>query len=629
MESTEKSKRLFAEFPPNSRSEWEDQISKDLKGADYEKKLIWKTYEGIAVKPYYSQEDLENLATMGSPAGAFPYIRGNRNHGNTWEIRQDIFTDEPLEANKYAVEAIRQGAEGIGFYIARTKEVEEMNKLFDNIDLEKTAVHFLNARHYPTLLDLFIKYLDFTGLDHNKIKGSLNYDPISYALLHGDFYRGRSKDFDEAPEMIRKAQKEIPGFRLININGQHFHQAGGDVVQEIACTLASGLAYLSELTDRGLGVDEITPHLQFTLAIGSNYFLEISKIRAIRMLWARIIEQYNPVNADSCKMYLHSTTSQWNKTLYDPYVNLLRTTTETMAAAIAGSEAITVSPFDLAYKAPDEFSYHIARNQQILLKEESWLDKVADPAAGSYYIESLTAQLADKTWALFQDIETKGGMIACIEEGFIQQMIARTAAQKEDDIASRKMVLLGTNQYPNQAEVMLDRINKPLQGPRPDNTATFETLKLSRASQSFEDLRLRTEKYIINGGRTPKVFLFNYGSLAYQKARATFSTNFFACAGFEIVDPDGFLTVDEGIAACVKERPAIIVFCSSDEEYADLLQKACPELRQQCVSSMLVLAGYPKDQLETFSKLGIKEFIHVRSNILQTLTTFQTKLGIL
>jgi methylmalonyl-CoA mutase len=326
-------------------------------------------------------------------------------------------------------------------------------------------------------------------------------------------------------------------------------------------------------------------------------------------------------------MHIHSTTSQWNKTLYDPYVNMLRTTTETMSAAIGGSEIITTGPFDQVWKAADEFSYHIARNQQILLKEESWLDKVADPAAGSYYLETLTDQLAEKAWDLFREIEEKGGMIACIEQGFIQQSLLEILSTKSDDVATRKMVFLGTNQYPNMSEVMYDQVK-----PSPDTTTKKETpfipLQFSRATAAFEKLRLQTEQFVASSGKRPSVFLFNYGSLAHQKARASFATNFFACAGFEVIDNAGFNSIEDGVAASAGQQPSVIVFCSSDEEYPALIPQACRELRVKCPQSILVVAGYPKDQLEALAKEGIHDYIHVRSNLLHTLADFQLRLGI-
>jgi len=628
MEAKENTGPLFPEFPPVTREAWEAQILTDLKGADYNKKLVWKTYDGLSVQPYYRKEDLESISFVNTSPGDFPFVRGNKKTQNNWEIRQDIFTEDPASANLLAVEAIRQGAEGIGFHIARTKEVEEMRILLDNIDLDSTAIHFLNARHYPSLLDLFIKHLDYTGQEYHNLSGSLNYDPIGYALLHGDFYRGKDVDLAEAPEMIRKVRQEIPGFRVINVNGQHFHHAGSTIVQEIAWTLASGLEYLSDLSERGLRIEEITPHLQFTLATGSDYFLEIAKIRAIRLLWARIVEQFSPSDTSYCRMSIHATTSRWNKTLYDPYVNILRTTTEAMSAAIAGVEVISVGPFDLRYKNTDEFSYHIARNQQIILKEESWLDKVADPAAGSYYIESLTEQLAASAWALFQETEAKGGLIQCMESGIIQDYITASASVKEEDIATKKIIFLGTNQYPNQAELMRPSITKPKPVAGIVKETAFRPLQLQHATSSFEAIRLATEDFVARGGKKPLVFLFTYGNLAMQKARASFITNFFACAGFEILDNPGFETIEEGVQACQRMQPDLVVYCSSDDEYPALVAGAFAPVQHACPACMQLVAGQPTAHLDSLKQAGIQDFIHIRRNILTTLTHYQEKLGI-
>ena len=396
------------------------------------------------------------------------------------------------------------------------------------------------------------------------------------------------------------------------------HNSGATITQELGMGLAWANEYLGALTEAGLGVDEVAPRLTFAFCTGSNYFMEIAKLRAARMLWAQIVAQYQPVREESAAAFIHSSASAWNKSIYDPYVNLLRSTTETMSAAIGGANSIHVSNFDEAYRKPDEFGSRIARNQQIILKEESFMDKIVDPAAGSYYIENLTDSIARYAWDQFIAIEEKGGFAKAVETGYIQDEVARSAAQRDADLASRKLVLTGVNQYPNLNESMAKEIEETHCGCGCKGGA-FKTLKPYRGAAAFEALRLQTEK----SGRKPKVFLLTYGNLAMRKARAGFATNFFGCAGYEIIDNAGFKTGAEGAKAALATKADITVLCSSDDEYAELVAAAVPELKGK---THIVLAGYPKEQLDAFKAQGVEEFIHVRSNVLDVLTAFQQKL---
>ena len=303
---------------------------------------------------------------------------------------------------------------------------------------------------------------------------------------------------------------------------------------------------------------------------------------------------------------------------------MLRTTTETMSAAIAGADSISVAPFDIAFKEADDFSYRIARNQQLLLKEESYLDKIVDPAAGSYYIENLTDSIAQYAWQNFVAIEDKGGFAAAIREGFVQDEIAKTAQQRDMDIATRKTTIIGTNQYPNLTETMNAKIEKKeCCCCHCEKGTEIKTIEPYRGAEAFEHLRLATEQ----SGKRPKVFLLTYGNLAMRRARSGFATNFFGVAGYEIVDNNGFATAEEGVKAALEQKADIVVLCSSDDEYAEITETACNLLKGKVKS--IVLAGFPKDMVETYKGYGIDEFIHVKTNVLESLTSFQKLFGIL
>ncbi|MDE6352136.1 MAG: methylmalonyl-CoA mutase small subunit, partial [Muribaculaceae bacterium] len=330
---------------------------------------------------------------------------------------------------------------------------------------------------------------------------------------------------------------------------------------------------------------------------------------------------YNPECDCACKMMAHAATSKFNQTIYDAHVNLLRSQTEAMSAALAGVDSITVVPFDTPYKTPDAFSERIARNQQFLLKEESHLDKVVDPAGGSYYVETLTVSIAKEAWKLFIDVVEKGGFFKLVNEGAVQAAINESNEKRHADMARRKEILLGTNQYPNFNEKAADKIEKDecncCCGKNGENDPA-KSLSMKRQASDFETLRLATE----HAANRPKVFMLTIGNLAMRLARAQFSSNFFGCAGYEIIDNIGFDTVQAGIDAAMEKKADIVVLCSSDDEYAEFAPEAFKALNGK---AEFVVAGAPACTEELQAK-GITNFISVRSNVLETLQAFNAKL---
>ncbi|MDP4292043.1 MAG: methylmalonyl-CoA mutase family protein [Bacteroidota bacterium] len=629
-----KDEKLFTEFPAVTTAEWEAKIREDLKGADYEKKLVYETYEGIKLKPYYRADDLSSLSYLKSNPGEYPYLRGNHSNCNDWEIRQDVDEADVDKANAIAVDALKRGATSIGFNVEKVVAAKDLKALINNIDLENTFLHFYSSPNYVEFARLLVQVLKSSGVEVSKVKGSLDFDPISYLLLYGDFYESQEVDMAQAAELLALVSAELPGFKAITINGDFFHNAASNSVQEIAFSLNSAVEYISFLTDAGFFVDVISKHMTLCLGIGSNYFMEIAKIRAARYLWARIIEQYKPVSEEARKVYIHCNTSIWNKTIYDPYVNLLRSTTEVMSAAIAGADSITAMPFDIAYKDSDEFSQRIARNQQVILKEEAYLDKTVDPAAGSYYLESLTDALIADAWKQFLACQEKGGMIEAIKTGYIQHEIGRIAIIKGKDIATRKASILGTNQYPNSLEKMLDKVEEEedyedeVSEVEDEDEPTYEPLFLFRGAEDYEDLRLATEAYVTDGNKCPKVFLLTIGNLAMRKARAGFSNGFFGVAGFQVLDNPGFATVEEGVKAALSSHANVVVICSSDEEYADYAPAIAKKIKNVNDQMIVLVAGYPKEIVDSLKASGVDDFIHVRMNVLEFLNDLQLLLGV-
>ena len=613
--------KLFSDFSPVSSEDWKNKIVEDLKGVPYDKKMIWRTPEGFNVNPFYRKEDLpagcENLQP-----GVFPYTRGNK-ACNSWLVRQDIKAGDAAEANAKARKLIADGVDSIAFGIkGKLVTPEYIPALLEGIDAESVELNFnVCVGKVVLFTQLLVEYYRHRGFDLEKVRGSIGYDPIGKEMLSG-------KVNDSYTEVIKALVAEtvsMPKYRCIAVNSGKLNNAGAYITQELACALAWGNEYLHAATEAGIPVDVVAKNIKFNMGISSNFFMEIAKFRAARTLWARIVEQYETECQCACKMIIHAETSEFNLTLFDAYVNMLRTQTEAMSAALAGVESITVTPYDAVYEAPTDFAVRIAKNQQLILKHESHLDKVADPAGGSYYIESLTASIAAEAWKQFLAIEGAGGFHKAVKEGRIQEAVEASGNERRAAFAKRKEVLIGTNQYPNFSELS--------DGRRPASKGCNcgcncegakqtggRTLAINRLAEEFEQLRLATEE----SGRRPKAFMLTIGNLAMRQARAQFSCNFLATAGYEVIDNLGFATVDEGVKAALDAKADIVVLCSSDDEYAEY---AIPAYRAIGDKAIFIVAGAPACT-EELQAAGIVNFINVKSNVLETLKALNAKLGI-
>ncbi len=619
-------KQLFNDFKPVSTEQWEEKILQDLKGADYEKKLVTKTLDGIRIKPYYREKDLEGLEYLQANPGEFPYVRGTKTETNDFNIRQDFFTDDYAQTNLKIIDAAAKGVTSIGLFICHKEDItqKDFDTLLQNTNPEKIAFNFISGKISLKILQFFIAFCEKNNFDLQKIKGSVGFDSFGYKTITGDHYNPKNlpADFDTLKKMYDLVADKFPHIKIININGSFFSNAGAMSTQELAFSLASANEHLVEAENAGIDIKKLLPKMMFTFGIGSYYFIEIAKLRAFRMLWAKICETWTK-DKNSGKTFIHSVTGSFNKTVYDPYVNQLRNTSEAMSAVLGGTDEINVNTFDAPYKKPDAFSERIARNTGIILKEESGFDKFADPAGGSYYIENLTNDIAEKTWQLFLEIEEKGGYNKALQENFIQDIIKETANKRDLYIAQRREILLGTNQYPDFNETLnkdadINIMNWSL---AEASDSEVEPIKMYRGAKEFEKLRIQVEK----SGKRPTVFLLTYGNITMRKARAGFSTGFFACAGYNIIDNNGFADVNEGVKEALEKNADIVVLCSADDEYVGMVETIGKQLEGKAT---IVVAGYPKNDIEQLKEKGIEHFIHVKVNVLDALHKFNELLKI-
>ena len=613
---TEKKKELlFDQFPPVSTEEWKAKVEADLKGAPFDKKLVWRTNEGFNVQPMYRAEDIASLNTTDSLPGEYPFVRGTRVE-NDWLTRQEIVAETAKEANEKALDVLTKGVTSLGFKVKEATS-EELQTLLAGIDVAAVELNFSTCiKKAETFATVLVAYLKEKGLE-TKFRGSIDFNPLKKALKHGVAFNG---DAVAIAKNILEAVKDVPALKVLSVNSVMLSNAGSYIFQELGYAMAWGAEWLTLLTDAGVDAATVASRIKFNMGVSSDYFMELAKFRAARMLWAQIVKQYG-VADDACKMTVHAITSSYNQTIFDAHVNLLRSQTETMSAALAGVDSITTVPFDNAYQTPDDFSERIARNQQFLLKEESHLDKVVDPAGGSYYVETLTVSIAAEAWKLFLAVEENGGFFAMVGNGEIQKAIRETSEKRHTDVARRKEILLGTNQYPNINEMAASKIAKGAGcgcGCGCGQEESGEGLPTARAASDFEALRLATEA----ASNRPKVFMLTIGNLAMRLARAQFSTNFFGCAGYEIIDNLGFETVEAGVDEALAKGADIIVLCSSDDEYATLAPEAYKYLAGR---AEFVVAGAPACT-EDLKAVGINDYVHVRCNVLETLRDFNNRL---
>ena len=612
--------KLFTEFTAPTTQEWLDKIQVDLKGADFQKRLVWRTNEGFNVQPFYRKEDLKDLKTPDALPGEFPFVRGNKKDSNVWYVRQNIEVTDAKEANKKALDILNKGIDSLGFRLkGNMVSKETVESLLDGIYCDCIEVNFATCpRHSLELAEILVAYFAEKGYDKEKVVGSIEFDPMAKMVMKG---KDVTPILEIAPKLV-EALKDYPNFRCIAVSSDALNNAGAYIAQELGYALAWGNEYLQQLTDAGVDVDLAAKSIKFNMGVSENYFMELAKFRAARLLWAQIVKQYEPKCDCACKMIVNATTSTYNQPLFDSYVNLLRSQTEAMSAALGSVHSMVVTPFDAPYEQATDFSERIARNQQLIIKEESHFDRIVDPGAGSYYIEHLTDALAQEAWKIFLKVEEEGGFLAAVKAGTVQDDINATNVKRHGDAAKRKEFLLGTNQFPNFTEKSEGKkaVSACCCGKdHEDCEHPFKAIESTRLAADFEDLRIHTEET-----KVPTAFMLTIGNLAMRQARAQFSCNFLACAGYKVIDNLGFKTVEEGVDAALEAKADIVVICSSDDEYAEY---AIPAFKYLDGRAMFVVAGAPAC-MEDLKAAGIENYIHVKCNVLETLKEYNQKLGI-
>ena len=579
--TTMQTEKLLQEFPPVSTESWEEAIRADLEGADYGKKLIWQSPEGLAVKSYYRAEDTAELQAGDRSSLA---ASGARCIGD-WRIREEIEAEDPAEARVAAQRAVAAGAEEISFLNMVLDDEPDVRMLFAG--LPAIPLHLENASQ--SLIPLL---LECSGTCRERSTISTGRSPL--------------EDLAFAASVLQSAPAAFIPFM---VDGGTIGECGGTALEEIGYPIAAGIEFLREMQERGIEIGRAAGSIAFSFSIGASFFFQVGKLRAFRWLWARVIESFGG-DREKVKARIYARTSRWNQTIYDPHVNIVRSTTEAMSAVMGGADSICVAPFDGCYKVADDASRRLARNTQLILKHEGMLARVADPGAGSYCLEMITDFLAREGWKLMQRIEAAGGYTKACSEGLLNDALREGAALRERAVTSRRLVLTGTNQYANPAERALDRV-EPL-----------HASDLRRGAEVYEHLRLRTERHAANAGKMPRFMMAEFGDKKMRAARSHFAANLFACSGFDIVS-QRFTTANE-----IAESDAdVIVLCSSDPEYLGMAGEVTKQLKAMGRETPVIVAGNP-DSVERLRAAGVADFIHAHSNPIEVLTAWQQRLGV-
>jgi methylmalonyl-CoA mutase len=710
MNSPEKSREaLLVGFSKPSYGDWQKLVEAELKGAPFDKRMFTDTYEGIKLRPIYRPVDLDGLGHVESFPGFPPYVRGSGASGyvrQPWDVSQEITVSSPSAFNEAARNSLARGLNALNIVLDRATRngrdpdwaqpgdvglgglsiatLDDLGRALDGIDLDKTSLFVRSGASALPFAALLIALARKRRKSPANLRGCIEMDPLGVLAHEGRLPQSLAEAYREMAALTRWSSENAPSLQTICIHSRAWHEGGGSAVEELAFTLATSLEYLREMEKRGLEVNLVAPRVRFAVTVGEQFFMEIAKLRALRMLWSKMVGSLGG-HTSAQRISLHVRTSLWNKTQVDPYNNLLRATVESFAAVIGGCDSLQVGAFDEVVRQPDDFSLRIARNTQLVLQKECHLTQVIDPAGGSWYVESLTAELAKHAWALFQEVEKMGGMHAAMEKGFPQKAVAATADKKLKAVARRRDSIVGVNQYANPKE-------KPL-APRPASDASFHRRRVQQVASHRTSLDDEANALVLdqlsqivamkNGGlfeaciegvstgatlgeitrairiqdapavpispvcmtraaagiermrdamnrqsEPAQVFLCNMGPLKEHKARADFSRGFFAVGGFEVLSPAGFNTPEAAAEAFGASKAKIAVICSVDDKYPVLVPPLIGALRAQKPDSIIVLAGYPAEQIDAHKRAGVNEFIHIRADALEVLSKMQARLGI-
>ncbi|MEH7441826.1 methylmalonyl-CoA mutase family protein [Bacillus sp. JJ1122] len=632
-------------FNNASLEDWRIKALASLKGKPIDT-LYTNTYEQFMLKPLYTQEDINEDPIADIP-GMGDFRRGNDPLGyqsRPWQIANRLAYTNLEELEEKISAALAKGQTAVSYEV-RPELFADSNKLVSFFEKFKSDYPFSVDAGYlqAPLLAALIQAKNKAEMDMD-ITGFVAVDPVAEASLSGALPKEEEQFFSEWSRNLEEANKLLPGLKTVLVNTSPYHNSGANAVQELAIAISTGVYILQKLMDRGWELEKALSKMVFHFSIGSNFFMETAKLRAARLLWNKTVEAFGAGEQER-KIEISAETSLFTKTVFDPYVNMLRIGNEAFAAVLGGVQYLRTGTFDEALGNGDTFSERVARNTQLILKSEAHLEKVADPAGGSWYIESLTRQLAEKAWEFFLTIDSKGGMMEVLKTGWLQEQIDQIAKEREKDIFKRKKSIIGTNVYANLSEHYSEQANAEIERVFSDKTLAdfmamfsageplssgivqlkttrnFSPLIQKRLSEPYEKLRFRAEKLTNVTGMKPSIGLICLGELKKHKARADFITGLLAAGGIDSVR-SGELKDSEAVIDFINSKNISQYVISGDgSDYAILGPELVGEIKKQHPEAKLYLAGLPDGNEADWKAAGIIDCIHLRSDAFQILSS--------
>lgn len=687
---------LMAGYVAGTIESWRKSVDKVLAGADFEKKLVTPTLEGIAVQPLYTEADWSGQGDRAGFAGAPPYRRGSLaigRSGSHWDLRVKVDHPDPAQARADIAGAQKRGLKSLWLKLdrqARTGRAlaqsdqdigaacvnaAQLGELLAGLSLERTPISIDAGGNALAVAACLVATAKARGVSTAQLDGLLNADPLGALASDGTLPSSLASALEQLAALAAWTAERAPKLRAVTVSLAPYHDAGAHAAQELAIGLATGVAYLRAMTAAGLSISQAARQVAFSVPVGSDLFMEIAKLRALRQCWSQVVAACGG-DADDQRAVVHAFTSTRTKSQRDPWVNMLRETTEAFAAAVGGADAITTAGFDRAIGPSDDFARRIGENVQVILDEEAHVTQVADPAGGSYYVEQLTDALAERGWQLFQKIESEGGIADALTSGRVAALLEETAKARAASIAKRKQAITGVSEFAHVAEepvvraapdwnaiakvreaalkagVSDDAVAKPLDAARAagitsranalacvdkaievaaagaslgqlacalagqDGPVRIAALPVRRDAAVFEALRDKADAIAKKTGQRPSVFLANLGPIPQHKARSQFASGFFAAGGFIAVDNDGFDTADKAAAAYAAAKAPIAVLCGSDDAYTTWVAELTPLLKK-AGARRVVLAGRPATpELEAqYKQAGVTDFIFMGADV--------------
>ncbi len=702
----------FDEFTPPTYEEWKEEVIKALKGGNFDKSMFTKTYEGITLNPIYRLEDQKGLTHNKTYPGMAGNLRGTHAGGyitRIWTIAQECDAKMPEEANEMIRYELKKGSTAVSPVLdsatrkgkdADTAEpaevcdigvslsaLSDVESLLRGVDLEKNEINIYAGASNIAMLAAVAAACDRSGMELRALKGAVTADPIGELALDGSLPRPMDEYYDELAHSIAWAERYAPELKVVVVNTAVYHNGGANAIQEVAYAMNEAVAYMKAMERRGISVDTFCRHLRFHFSIGANFFMEIAKLRSLKMIWAQIVKQCGGDEL-SQKAQVFVSTSSFCQTKYDPYVNLLRAASQSFSAVVGGMDGMYVKPFDHCIRPSDEFSRRIARNIQIMEQNEFNFTEPVDPAGGSWYLEPLTEEFTEKTWKKFQEIEAMGGLLSALKEGKVQAAVQEILEERFKNLALRKDRAVGNNMYPNMTETPLEvpeidyeqlrkhrlldlSVNRKVRDEEYAEALTAELgkrdhsslgilvemaekalragvtmgeiaaaltgdakgetilpIKTHRWTERYEELRKRTEDFKAETGENVTIFLANMGPIPQHKARADFVTSFMQVAAFDVLTNNGFPTVEEAVQAAVESGADAAIVCSTDATYPELAPAVTRGIKEKAPNMKVFLAGAPNAELkELCDAAGMDDYISVRSNCYETLLRMQKERG--